>query len=155
MARSFNQVILMGNLTRDPELRTIPSGQQVCSFSLALNRSYKGADGNWQETTDYIDVVAWGPLGERVAQYLSKGRPCLVNGRLQSRSWEQDGQKRSKVEVNAQDVTFLGGPGEGGGGSSAPASDSASKPSTSSKKKDDVVIEDISDEPINLDDIPF
>jgi single-strand DNA-binding protein len=158
MARSFNQVILMGNLTRDPELRSIPSGQQVCSFSLALNRSYKGADGNWQEATDYIDVVAWGPLGERVAQYLSKGRPCLVNGRLQSRSWEQDGQKRSKVEVNAQDVTFLGGPGggEGGGnGGGSSAGDSAPSKSTSSKKKDDVVIEDIGDEPINLDDIPF
>jgi single-strand DNA-binding protein len=158
MARSFNQVILMGNLTRDPELRAIPSGQQVCSFSLALNRSYKGADGNWQEATDYIDVVAWGPLGERVAQYLSKGRPCLVNGRLQSRSWEQDGVKRSKVEVNAQDVTFLGGPGggEGGGnGGGSAASDSSPSKSTSSKKKDDVVIEDIGDEPINLDDIPF
>ena len=152
MARSFNQVILMGNLTRDPELRSIPSGQQVCSFSLALNRSYKGADGNWQEATDYIDVVAWGPLGERVAQYLSKGRPCLVNGRLQSRSWEQDGQKRSKVEVVAQDVTFLGGPGDGGNGGGAPA---AAKPTSTSKKKDDVVIEDIGDEPINLDDIPF
>lgn len=154
MARSFNQVILMGNLTRDPELRQTPNGQNVCSFSLALNRSYKGSDGNWQEATDYIDVVAWGPLGERVAQYLSKGRPCLVNGRLQSRSWEQDGQKRSKVEVVAQDVTFLGGPGDGGnGGGSAPPS-SASSTSTS-KKKDDVVIEDIGDEPINLDDIPF
>lgn len=163
MARSFNQVILMGNLTRDPELRQTPNGQNVCSFSLALNRSYKGSDGNWQEATDYIDVVAWGPLGERVSQYLSKGRPCLVNGRLQSRSWEQDGQKRSKVEVVAQDVTFLGGPGggEGGGnysgGSSSSSSSSASddKPKPSAKKKDDVVIEDIGDEPINLDDIPF
>lgn len=160
MARSFNQVILMGNLTRDPELRAIPSGQQVCSFSLALNRSYKGADGNWQEATDFIDVVAWGPLGERVAQYLSKGRPCLVNGRLQSRSWEQDGQKRSKVEVVAQDVTFLGGAGGGdgsGGGSSyqSAGSDNGTSKPTTSKKKDDVVIEDIGDEPINLDDIPF
>ncbi len=163
MARSFNQVILMGNLTRDPELRQTPNGQNVCSFSLALNRSYKGADGTWQEATDYIDVVAWGPLGERVAQYLSKGRPCLVNGRLQSRSWESDGQKRSKVEVNAQDVTFLGG-GEGGGsngggGGGYQRSDSdggSSKPAPSStKKKDDVVIEDIGNEPINLDDIPF
>ncbi|MDQ3065220.1 MAG: single-stranded DNA-binding protein [bacterium] len=154
MARSFNQVILMGNLTRDPELRTIPSGQSVCSFSLALNRSFKGADGNWQEATDYIDVVAWGPLGERVAQYLSKGRPCLVNGRLQSSSWEKDGVKRSKVEVNAQDVTFLGGRdgGEGGGGSSAPSSNSSAG---GKKQVDDVVIEDIGDEPINLDDIPF
>jgi single-strand DNA-binding protein len=152
MARSFNQVILMGNLTRDPELRTTPNGQSVCSFSLALNRSYKGADGNWQEATDYVDVVAWGPLGERVSQYLNKGRPCLVNGRLQSSSWEKDGQKRTKVEVVANDVTFLGGRGEGeGGGASAPASSSAK----STKKTDDIVIEDIGDEPINLDDIPF
>ena len=161
MARSFNQVILMGNLTRDPELRQTPNGQNVCSFSLALNRSYKGSDGNWQEATDYIDIVAWGPLGERVSQYLSKGRPCLVNGRLQSRSWEQDGQKRSKLEVIAQDVTFLGGRGEGGDngggsydmGSSAPAVSAGQR--TAAKKKDDVVIEDIGDEPINLDDIPF
>ncbi len=155
MARSFNQVILMGNLTRDPELRQIPSGQSVCSFSLALNRSFKGKDGDWQEATDYIDVVAWGPLGERVAQYLSKGRPCLVNGRLQSRSWEQDGQKRSKVEVNAQDVTFLGG---GGGGGNEGDNDSSSQPTSTSKPKkkaDDIVIEDVGDEPINLDDIPF
>lgn len=164
MARSFNQVILMGNLTRDPELRQTPNGQNVCSFSLALNRSYKGADGNWQEATDYIDVVAWGPLGERVAQYLSKGRPCLVNGRLQSRSWEQDGQKRSKVEVVAQDVTFLGGGnGQGGDGSYSGGgngsyqnggSSSSSSARPAAKKKDDV-IEDVGDEPINLDDIPF
>lgn len=153
MARSFNQVILMGNLTRDPELRQTPNGQNVCSFSLALNRSYKGADGSWQDATDYVDIVAWGPLGERVAQYLTKGRPCLVNGRLQSRSWEQEGQKRSKVEVVAQDVTFLGGPSDNAGGSNAGAS---SAPATPAKKKaDDVVIEDVSDEPINLDDIPF
>jgi single-strand DNA-binding protein len=158
MARSFNQVVLMGNLTRDPELRQTPNGQQVCSFSLALNRSYKGADGNWQEATDFIDVVAWGPLGERVAQYLNKGRPCLVNGRLQSRQWEQEGQKRSKVEVVAQDVTFLGGndqaSGQGGSYSGGSSSNGGGKPAPS-KKQDDVVIEDISDEPINLDDIPF
>lgn len=158
MARSFNQVILMGNLTRDPELRSTPTGQSVCSFSLALNRSYKGADGNWQEATDYIDVVAWGPLGERVSQYLSKGRPCLVNGRLQSRSWEQEGVKRSKVEVNASDVTFLGGPQGGGGsegGSYEPKAEELSKPAPKAAKKAEPVIEDIGDEPINLDDIPF
>ena len=162
MARSFNQVILMGNLTRDPELRTTPSGQSVCNFGLALNRSYKGSDGEWVEATDFIDIVAWGPLGERVAQYLSKGRPALVNGRIQSRSWEQDGQKRNKVEVVAQDVTFLGSPG--GAPSSTPKDDSqttdepapAPAKKTASKKKDEeVVIEDIGDEPINLDDIPF
>lgn len=159
MARSFNQVVLMGNLTRDPELRQTPNGQNVCSFSLALNRSYKGADGNWQEATDFIDVVAWGPLGERVSQYLTKGRPCLVNGRLQSRSWETDGQKRSKVEVVAQDVTFLGGAGGSDGDSGTGAgyqseAKGSSKPATA-KKKDDVVVDNIGDEPINLDDIPF
>lgn len=159
MARSFNQVILMGNLTRDPEVRQIPSGQSVCTFSLALNRSFKGSDGNWQEAVDYIDVVAWGPLGERVAQYVTKGRPVLVNGRLQSRSWETDGQKRSKVEVNAQDVTFLGGRGEGGEGGSgsgySPAASTSSPKKSSAKKTEDVAIEDIGDEPINLEDIPF
>ena len=161
MARSVNQVILMGNLTRDPELRQTPNGQSVCSFSLALNRAYQDKSGQWQEATDYIDVVAWGPLAERVAQYLNKGRRALVQGRLQSRSWEQDGQKRSKVEVLANDVTFVDSRGEGGnsggGGGSydageGQASTPASKPAA--KKKDDVV-EDIGDEPINLDDIPF
>lgn len=164
MARSLNQVTLMGNLTRDPELRQTPTGQNVTSFSLALNRSYKDAGGEWQEATDYIDIVCWGPLAERVAQYLAKGRRCLVQGRVQSRSWEQDGAKRSKVEVLANDVTFLdargdggdGGSAEGGAPASAPASaSSSSKPAPSKKPKDDVVIEDIGDQPINLDDIPF
>jgi single-strand DNA-binding protein len=172
MARSLNQVTLMGNLTRDPELRQTPTGQNVTSFSLALNRAYKDASGEWQEVTDYIDIVCWGPLAERVAQYLSKGRRCLVQGRLQSRSWEQDGNKRSKVEVLANDVTFLdsrgGGSGDSDGGgnrggespapeaSDAPADTGTDKPKPSKKpKKDDVVIEDIGDQPINLDDIPF
>lgn len=147
MARSFNQVTLMGNLTRDPELRTTPNGQSVCSFSLALNRSYKAADGNWQEATDYVDVVAWAALGERVAQYVTKGRPVLISGRLQSSSWEKDGQKRTKVEVVANDVTFLGGRGEGG------ATESTGTPV--SKQTKDVVIEDIGDQPIDLSEIPF
>jgi single-strand DNA-binding protein len=156
MARSLNQVTLMGNLTRDPELRQTPTGQNVTSFSLALNRSYKDASGEWQEATDYIDIVCWGPLAERVAQYLSKGRRCLVQGRLQSRNWEQEGQKRSKVEVLANDVTFLDSRGAEGGGDGGSANDGpASKPSSSKKAKDDVVIEDIGDAPINLDDIPF
>lgn len=156
MARSVNQVILMGNLTRDPELRQTPSGQSVVSFSLALNRAYKDQSGDWQEATDFIDVVAWGPLAERVSQYMTKGRRALVQGRLQSRSWEQDGQKRSKVEVLANDVTFLDGRGEGEGGTggAAPSGASSTSGSSTSKKKD-TVIEDIGDEPINLDDIPF
>jgi single-strand DNA-binding protein len=164
MARSLNQVTLMGNLTRDPELRQTPTGQNVTNFSLALNRSYKDASGEWQEATDYIDIVCWGPLAERVAQYLSKGRRCLVQGRLQSRSWEQDGQKRNKVEVLANDVTFLDGRGGDNDSSTSYNADqsetapksSDDKPKPSKKpKKDDVVIEDIGDEPINLDDIPF
>jgi single-strand DNA-binding protein len=162
MARSLNQVTLMGNLTRDPELRQTPTGQNVTSFSLALNRSYKAQNGEWQEATDYIDIVAWGPLGERVSQYLNKGSRCLVQGRLQSRAWEQDGQKRSKVEVLAVDVTFLdsrSGDSEGGGNNfaagSPPKQAATSAKPKPSKQPDDVVIEDISDEPINLDDIPF
>ena len=162
MARSFNQVILMGNLTRDPELRQTPNGHSVVSFSLALNRSYKDSSNEWKEVTDYVDIVAWAGLAERVAQYLTKGRRCMVVGRLQSRSWEQDGNKRSKVEVLANDVTFLDGRGTGGGdsGDNSSAGEDQAPPSekpkpSKSSKKDEVVIEDIGDEPINLDDIPF
>ena len=156
----------MGNLTRDPELRQTPNGQSVCSFSLALNRSYKTGDGEWQEATDYVDIVAWAGLAERVAQYLTKGRKCLVSGRLQSRSWEQEGNKRSKVEVVANDVTFLdsrsfdSAQGKGAGGGTTTNDDVSAEPAEKPKpskaaKSDDVVIEDIGDEPINLDDIPF
>ncbi|HUY53468.1 MAG TPA: single-stranded DNA-binding protein [Candidatus Dormibacteraeota bacterium] len=155
MARSINQVILMGNLTRDPDLRQTPTGQNVCSFSLALNRSYKDQAGEWKDATDFVDVVAWAALGERVAQYLSKGRRCMVQGRLQSRSWEQDGQKRNKLEVLASDVTFLDGRGSSSESDDSSAAEVTSDPKPSSKKKQDVVVEDIGDEPINLDDIPF
>ena len=159
MARSFNQVTLMGNLTRDPEVRQIPNGSSVCSFSLALNRSFKGADGNWQEVVDFVDVIAWGPLGERVAQYVTKGRPVLVTGRLQSSQWEKDGVKRTKIEVVANDVTFLGGRGEqdgaSSGGEDSSSGSSAPAASAPAKAKDKVVTEIDEDEPINLDDIPF
>jgi single-strand DNA-binding protein len=152
MAKGFNKVILMGNLTRDPEVRSTPSGQSVANFTLAVNRTWRGADGSNQESVSYIDCVAWGKTGEVIAQYIQKGRALLVSGRLDQRSWEQDGQKRSKIEVIVEDFNFVGG-GEGGGAPSGarPAASS----SKSSTKKDDVVIEDITDEPINLDDIPF
>lgn len=164
MARSLNQVTLMGNLTRDPELRQTPTGQNVVSFSLALNRSYKDQSGEWQEATDYVDVVAWGPLAERVSQYLNRGSRSLVQGRLQSRSWEQDGQKRNKVEVLASDVTFLDSRGGSSDSSSYDSnntivddqdSSKTNTKKTTSKKDKDVVIEEIGDEPINLDEIPF
>ncbi len=147
MAKSINQVILMGRLTRDPELRTTATGKNVCSFSLAVDRKFGQDDG-----ADFFDVTAWDKLGELVNQYLSKGRRCLVQGRLSFRSWEQDGQKRSKVEVIAEDVTFLDGPGDGGNNGSS-ATSGTSQPSN--KKNNDVVIEDIDDKPIDLSEIPF
>lgn len=114
MAKSINQVIVMGNLTRDPDLRSTTSGNKVVGMSLALNTSYQDPKTKeFKEKTEYIDIVAWGSLAERVAKYLSKGRRCLVQGKLQQRSWEQDGQKRSKVEILASDVTFLDSSEEG------------------------------------------
>jgi len=152
MAKGFNKVILMGNLTRDPETRTTPSGQSVTSFSLAISRSWRGADGEQHDAVSYIDCVAWGKPGEIIAQYVQKGRPLLVSGRLEQRSWDdkESGQKRSKVEVIVEDFNFVGS----GGGAGAPASGGSASSGSSSKKQDDVV-EDIGDEPINLDDIPF
>lgn len=143
MAKGINQVILMGRLTRDPEMRTTTNGKSVTSFGLAVDR--QGQD----DSADFFDVTAWEKLGELVNQYLSKGRRCLVQGRLSYRQWEQDGQKRSKVEVVATDVTFLDGPS--GDGGSAPSGNSGG----SSRKSDDVVIEDIDDKPIDLSEIPF
>ncbi len=146
MARGINQVMLMGRLTRDPETRTTPSGKTVTSFSLAVDR------GTQDDQADFFDVTAWEKTGELVAQYLSKGRRCLVQGRLRQDSWDdkESGKKRSKVEVVAFDVTFLDGPGgEGGSAPSAPSN------SGSNTKNKDVVIEDIDDKPIDLSEIPF
>jgi single-strand DNA-binding protein len=151
--RGFNKVVLMGNLTRDPELRTTPSGQNVTSFSLAVNRSWKNAQGETQEAVDYIDCNVWGKPAEIVNQYMKKGSGILVSGRLQQRSWEQEGQKRSKVEVVVEDFNFVGGDRDGGSGGSSSSSASTSAPAAS--KKSEPVVEDIGDEPINLDDIPF
>lgn len=155
MARSFNQVTLMGNLTRDPEIRTTTGGQSVCSFSLALNRQWKDKEGKPQEAVDFIDITAWGLLGERVAQYCQKGKPVLVSGRLQSHSWEQDGNKRTKVDVLAQDVTFLGSPTGAGGASFADDAGASDDKPASKKKDENIVIDEISDEPIDLSEIPF
>lgn len=154
MAKGFNKVILMGNLTRDPEVRTTPSGQSVANFSLAVNRTWKGQDGSTQENVSYIDCVAWGKTGEIIAQYIQKGRPLLVSGRLDQRSWEQDGQKRSKVEVVVEDFNFVGG-GAGAGGGSAPSAAPASGGASAKKQDSSQASEDFGDEPINLDDIPF
>jgi len=111
MSKSVNQVVLLGNLTRDPELRQTPAGQEVVNFSLALNRSYK-KDDQWLEATDYVDIVVWGTQASKVAQYLKTGSRVLVEGRLQSRSWESEGVKKSKLEVVANDVVFVDGKSE-------------------------------------------
>jgi single-strand DNA-binding protein len=113
---NFNKVILLGNLTRDPELRYTPSGAPVCSFDLAVNRSYTTQAGERRDEVCYVTIVVWGKQGETCAEYLKKGRGALVEGRLTLRSWETpDGQKRSKHEVVGERVQFLGGRREGGG----------------------------------------
>src|SRR5580704_154785 len=146
MAKSFNQAIIMGNLTRDPELRSTPSGQQVASFAVATNRTWMDGSGERKEAVEYHEVVAWGKLGELASQYLAKGRKVMVVGRLQTQSWEKDGVKRSRTEIVASDINFLDRPGEG-------AAPSEAKPA--SAKSDDVVIQDLGDEQVNLDEIPF
>lgn len=154
MAKGFNKVILMGNLTRDPETRNTPSGQSVTNFSLAVNRTWKGADGQANEDVSYIDCVAWGKPGEIISQYLSKGRAVLVSGRLDQRSWDDkdSGQKRSKIEVVVEDFNFVGdGAGGGDGGGSRPASSSSSSSSKPATKD----TPEIDDKPIDLSEIPF
>ncbi|NLM18049.1 MAG: single-stranded DNA-binding protein [Candidatus Riflebacteria bacterium] len=108
MAANLNKVFLIGNLTRDPELRHTAQGTSVAHFSLAVNRSYKGADGEFKRDTNFFNIVVWGRAGENCAKYLSKGRSALVEGRLQNRSYEtQDGQKRTFTEIVADNVQFL------------------------------------------------
>jgi single-strand DNA-binding protein len=102
----FNKIILIGNLTKDPELRYTPQGTPVTSFRLAVNSKYRSGD-EMKDDTLFIDVVVWGKQGESCSQYLSKGSPALVEGRLRERRWESEGQQRSKVEVFAQTVRFL------------------------------------------------
>ena len=152
--KGFNKVTLMGNLTRDPETRTTPGGQSVTSFSLAVNRSWRGADGQQQESVSYIDCTAWGKAGEIIAQYMGKGRALLVSGRLDQRSWDdkETGQKRNKVEVVVEDFNFVdGGQGGGADGGSAPRQSSNSGAS----KKPAPAAADADDQPIDLSDIPF
>ena len=104
---NFNKVFLMGNLTRDPELRYTQSGMAVTDFGLAINRSYTGKDGVKKDSTVFVDVVVWARRAEVACEFLSKGRPVFVEGRLQYDTWEKDGQKRSTLEVIADSVKFL------------------------------------------------
>jgi single-strand DNA-binding protein len=112
---TFNRVILAGNLVRDPEIRYLPSGLSVTSFGVAVNSRYK-QNNELKEEVSFFDIVVFGKMGENCAEYLSKGRPVLVEGRLRQRRWETDGAKRSKIEVVADNVQFLGAPKGAGGG---------------------------------------
>ena len=154
MARGFSKVIIVGNVTRDPELRSTPSGTQVCSFSVAVNRSYRDNSGSQVENVSFFDCSAWGKQGETIAQYVKKGSGILVSGRLEQRSWEdKEGQKRSRVEIVVEDFNFIGGNGDGGSyeGGSSRGSKAASKAAS-----DDVAPDDIAeDEAIDLSEIPF
>ena len=153
MAKGFNKVILMGNLTRDVEVRTTASGQSVANFSLAISRSWRGQDGQEQDQTSFINCVAWGKVGDIIAQYVHKGSPLLVSGRLDQRSYQdKDGNKRSAVEVVVEDFNFVGS-ASGRSDNSSPSVPSSNQ-STNSKSQD-VVIEDIDDKPIDLSEIPF
>lgn len=112
---AFNRVILAGNLVRDPEIRYLPSGTPVTSFSVAVNSRYR-QNNELKEEVSYFDIVVFGKMGETCAEYLSKGRPVLVEGRLRQRRWETEGVKKSRIEVVADGVQFLGGGGGRGGG---------------------------------------
>lgn len=126
---SLNKVLLIGNLTRDPELRYTPQGAAVCEFAIAMNRTFNSKTGEKKEEVTFIDIVAWARTAEICAEYLKKGRPVFVEGRLQQDRWEQpDGQKRSRIRVTAERVQFLGGPAGGGGGARGAAPEAAEAP---------------------------
>jgi single-strand DNA-binding protein len=155
---NLNRVLLIGNLTRDPELRYTPKGTAVTEIGLAVNRVYSGDDGERKEETTFVDVTLWARLAEIAGQYLKKGRPVFIEGRLQLDSWDdkQTGQKRSKLRVVAENIQLLGNRPEGeppvSGSSSSPAaprrSSGTSVPPARSEPRDP----DLDAEP---DDIPF
>ncbi|MBA2435307.1 MAG: single-stranded DNA-binding protein [Chthoniobacterales bacterium] len=117
---NFNKVLLMGNLTRDPEVRYTPKGTAVAELGIAVNRIYSGENGEKREEVTFVDVTVWGRTAENVGEYLKKGRPVFIEGRLQLDSWEDktSGQKRNKLKVVADNVQFLGSPRGGAGGAS-------------------------------------
>ena len=145
----INKAILFGNLTRDPELRALPSGMNVCNFSIATNRVYRDRDGKKQEQTDFHNIVVFGRQADTVTQYLKKGSSVYVEGRMQTRSWEQNGEKKYRTEVVADSVQF--GPRTSGGGARRDAEEPAADETPASSGSG---IEYPKDD-INPDDIPF
>lgn len=158
--RDLNKVMLIGNLTRDPEVKTIPSGQSVASFAIATNRSWNDASGELQTAVEYTDIVAWGKLSEIVGQILKKGRRTYVEGRLQTRNWEgQDGVRRYKTEIIASDIIVLDRPRTPGFESENSSNQTNDTPITkepapvSVAATTDTVKKD--SEEIDIEDIPF
>ena len=145
---AFNKVVLLGNLTADPELRTTTGGQNVASFTIAISRTWNNAQGEKQEETSFINCTAWGRTGETIAKYVQKGRQLLVSGRLQQRTWQDKdtGKNRSAIDVIVEEFSFVSDGSRGGGSSSS---------SSASAKTNEQVIDEISDDPIDLSDIPF
>ncbi|MSU74200.1 single-stranded DNA-binding protein [Candidatus Kaiserbacteria bacterium] len=145
----LNKVFLYGNLTRDPELKALPSGSQVANFGMATNRTYKDKNGAKQEATEFHNVVAFGRTAEVIAQYVKKGRPLFIEGRITTRSWEgkEDGKKQYRTEIIVDTFQFGA---DGGKGSGAPSGTSDEQPTP----KDDEAIK-YPDEEINPEDIPF
>jgi single-strand DNA-binding protein len=130
---NLNKVLLMGNLTRDPEVRYTPKGTAVTELGIAVNRIYTGENGEKREEVTFVDVTVWGRTAENVGEYLRKGRPVFIEGRLQLDSWEdkQSGQKRNKLKVVADNVQFLGSRGSGGVGGGPEEGDEAPRSGTS------------------------
>ncbi len=146
----LNKAIIVGNLTRDPEERSLPSGAKLCTFSLATNRVWKDKDGNQQKSTDFHNIVVFGRQAETSAQYLKKGQEALVEGRIQTRSWEdQNGEKKYRTEIVADRVQF------GSKGQGAAAADPASAEETSQDKQPSGDQIEYPEEEINPEDIPF
>jgi len=128
-ATNINRVVMTGNLTADPELRSLPSGSSVCSLRIACNtRRKNGSTGEWDDKPNYFNVTVWGAQGENAARYLSKGRPVAIDGRLEWREWDaQDGTKRQAVEIIAENTQFMGGREGGGGGTAGDRQDARAK----------------------------
>ncbi|PIP60703.1 single-stranded DNA-binding protein [Candidatus Uhrbacteria bacterium CG22_combo_CG10-13_8_21_14_all_47_17] len=153
----LNRATIIGNVTRDPEVRTIASGQSVCSFGVATNMQWRDSSGQKQQRAEFHNLVAWGKLAEICGQYLGKGRKVYVEGRLQTREWEgQDGQKRNRTEIVADNMILLDRPGSGPvGGPSVPGSNTDMSSTSSDASSSSEVDPGVGDQEIRLEDIPF
>ena len=152
--RGFSKAIITGNLTRDPELRTTPNGANVCSFSVAVNRTYRDTSGEQKESVSFIDCSAWGKLGEMINQYAKKGTGVLVSGRLEQRSFEgKDGVRRSRTEIVVEDFNFTGSGNRDGGNSSNYSS--YDNTSSNNASTDEAIPDDIPEGEIDLSEVPF